>query len=174
MLRRFLEILFTKGNPLAAMQLKAVQLQERYGSWPALFYEELTEDNIKEARLNPHLHEAAALFRQIIDEGKESLARGQLMVTTYQLASLLHRQGNRREAMELYREVIKICRVSIKPTDTMEWALCRALFRLAEMTIRQDRNEGEALFAESMELGKKRHDAEIIKINQLAIQYFRL
>jgi hypothetical protein len=59
-------------------------------------------------------------------------------------------------------------------TDTEEWALVRALFRLAELTVRQDSRRGAELIAESRRLAEKRRDSHSLAAANRAIEFFGL
>lgn len=174
MFHRLIGRLLSKTNPLMAKQLRAVELQEQNGGYRAEFFEELSFDEVLAAKINPQLLKAEHLFREIRSDGKDTLAPGEMSITTLQLAVLLHCQGRLEEAQNLYEEVVQICRLAPEETQEMEWALCRALMRLAELTIREDYQKGKALFGESMRIAKKRKDTDGIKSNQRAIRFFML
>ena len=123
---------------------------------------------------DPRLAEAEALYRYILAEGRNVLPPGALAVTGFKLGLLLHRQGRLDEARQTYEDSIRICRLQPETTDTQEWALCRCLFRLAELTIRSDRRRAAELFAESRSLALRRRDASSLRGSTAAIRFFRL
>ena len=174
MFRRPIERWRSRNKPLASKHTRAVELQEQHRGWRTEFYEEFSSDEVRQAKTNLHLGEAERLFREVLEEGTDRLTPGQIAVTTLQLARLLHCQGQLEEAQDLYEDVVHVCRLCVRRTETVEWALCRALLRLAELIIREDRQRGELLFAESMEIAERRNDLGAIAINQRAIQYFGL
>jgi hypothetical protein len=174
MFRRFMEGVVARGNPLAGMQADAVKLQDTHGSWPRFFFEELSREQVAEAARNPHLAEAGRLYRHILSEGRDRLAPGALGVTGYKLGLLMHRQGRLEEARRAYEEAVRVCRLQPEATDTAEWALVRALFRLAELTVRQDPRRGADLFAESRRLAEKRRDSHGLGAANRAIEFFGL
>jgi hypothetical protein len=157
-----------------AKQLRAVELQEQNGGYRSEFFEELSSDEVQTAKTNPRLLEAERLFCEVRSGGQDTLAPGPMAITTLQLAVLLHCQGRLTEARDLYEDVIRKCRLIAEETEEAEWALCRALLRLAELIIREDTRKGKALFAESLEIARKRKDTDAIKSNQRAIRFFML
>ena len=174
MLRRFMERVVAAGDPLAAMQATAVDLQDTYGAWPRFFFEELSPQQIAEAAGNPLLAKAEALYRHILLEGRNDLPPGALGVTSFKLGLLLHRQGRLSEARQVYEDAVRICRLQPEETETQEWALNRSLFRLAEIIIRQDRRRGAELFAEAQGLAAKRRDSNCIEASNQAVRFFSL
>jgi tetratricopeptide (TPR) repeat protein len=169
-----MERLVARMNPLAAKQARAVGLQDDYGVWPKCFAEQFTPEQVAQARDDPHLAEAERLFREIRQEGAGQLPPGALAITTYHLGQLLHRQGRFAEARTVYEDAITLCRLDLAPTDSVQWALSRALFRLAELVIREDRQRGQGLFAESLEISRARNDGPYLAMHQAAADYFGL
>jgi hypothetical protein len=174
MIRGIIGALLARLNPLAAKHKRAVHLQETYGSWPRLFFDQLTADQVRKAGVDARLAEAASLFRAVITEGEGRMPPGAMAVTKHQLAYLLHRQGRLQEAADLYQEVLASCRLYAEPTETCDWALCFALFRLAEVTIATDRAQATAFFRESKAIAERRRYRDGIKMNAEAIEHFGL
>ncbi|ETR65879.1 MAG: hypothetical protein OMM_05885 [Candidatus Magnetoglobus multicellularis str. Araruama] len=173
MIRRLIEIIFSITNPLAKKQAEAIKLQDTYGSWPVYFYHQLSENQINRVKNNKFIKKAENLYREVLEEGEDSLSPGAIITTKHQLALLLHRQGRIDEATDLYNEVIKTCRLYTMPTETCDWALCFALFRLAELTFESDRNKAIKMFAESSEISNRRKYVEGISLNKEAKNYFQ-
>jgi len=174
MFRWLMERLVARMNPLAAKQARAVALQDDYGMWPEYFAEQFTPEQIAQARDDPHLAEAERLFREIRQEGASQLPPGALAITTYHLGQLLHRQSRFAEARTVYEDAIALCRLAPAQTDSVQWALSRALFRLAELVVREDRQRGQGLFAESLGISQARSDGPYLDMHRAAAAYFGL
>ncbi|MFO1491026.1 MAG: tetratricopeptide repeat protein [Kiritimatiellia bacterium] len=167
-------MILARANPWAAKQKRAVQLQDRYGAWPCLFSAQMTREQVRRAAEDPRLKEAEGLFREILAGGEGRIPPGAMAVTRHQLALLLHRQGRLAEAAELYREVIAGCRLYAEPSETADWVLCFALFRLAELTRPANAPEAAAMFAEAKEIAERRRYPDAIQMIARAVEYFGL